>query len=134
MAYLYRKNRSPYWYIQYLDSNKKKHDKSTGFRADDPNDTIKAKILRAQTEAQEYRRVPVVNGAAWDSWVPKFLARHCQTQKTRDRYEDAWKWIGLWLQRERIHSPRQLSSASGGRSPANERAICRSCLHKRESA
>jgi hypothetical protein len=43
MAYLYRKIRSPYWYIQYIDSDKKKHDKSTGLRADDPNDTAKAK-------------------------------------------------------------------------------------------
>jgi hypothetical protein len=29
MAYLYRKIRSPFWYIQYLDSKRKKHDKST---------------------------------------------------------------------------------------------------------
>ena len=28
MAYLYRKNRSPFWYIQYVDSDRKKHDKS----------------------------------------------------------------------------------------------------------
>src|SRR6266566_4959929 len=41
MAYLYRKNRSPFWYIQYVDSDRRKHDKSTGFRADDPNDTVK---------------------------------------------------------------------------------------------
>ena len=113
MAYLYHKNRSPYWYIQYLDPDRKKHDKSTGFRADDPNDTIKAKILRAEMEAKEYRRVPVVNGAAWDSWVPKFFARHCETKKTLDRYEDAWKWIALWLQRQRIHSPRQLTYRLG---------------------
>ena len=57
MAYLYHKNRSPYWYIPYLDSDRKKHDKSTGFRADDPNDTVKAKILRAELEAKEYQRV-----------------------------------------------------------------------------
>jgi hypothetical protein len=37
MAYLYRKKRSPFWYVQYLDSDRKKHDKSTGLRADDPN-------------------------------------------------------------------------------------------------
>ena len=49
------------------------------------------KILRAELEAKEYRRVPVVNGAAWDSWVPKFFARHCETKKTFDRYEGAWK-------------------------------------------
>ena len=33
---------------------KKKHDKSAGFRSDDPNDTVKAKILRAELEAKEY--------------------------------------------------------------------------------
>ena len=37
MAYLHRKKRSPFWYVQYLDSDRKKHDKSTGLRADDPN-------------------------------------------------------------------------------------------------
>ena len=51
MAYLYRKNRSPFWYIQYLDSDRKKHDKSTGLRADDVNDTAKARALRAELEA-----------------------------------------------------------------------------------
>ena len=55
MAYLYRKLRSPFWYIQYIDADKNKHDKSTGFRADDPNDTIKAKVLRAELEAREYQ-------------------------------------------------------------------------------
>lgn len=113
MAYLYHKKRSPYWYIQYVDSERKKHDKSTGLRADDPNDTVKAKILRAQLEAKEYQRVPVVNGAAWDSWVPKFFVRHCESPKTLERYEDAWKWLALWLQRERIHSPRQITYRLG---------------------
>src|SRR5439155_3891170 len=48
MAYLYRKNRSPFWYIQYVDSDRKKHDKSTGFRADDPNDTVKASSVSCE--------------------------------------------------------------------------------------
>ena len=33
MAYLYRKNRPPFWYIQHLDSQRNKHHKSTGLRA-----------------------------------------------------------------------------------------------------
>src|SRR6266545_1539006 len=99
MAYLYRKIRPPFWYIQYVDSKKKKHDKSTGRRADDPNDTAKAKRLRAELEANEHGHIPLVNGAAWDSWVPKYLDRHCQTEATLERYEDAWKWTALWLQR-----------------------------------
>jgi hypothetical protein len=96
-----------------LDSERKKRDKSTGLRTDDPNDTIKAKILRAELEAKEYQRTPVVNGAAWDTWVPKFLARHCQSEKTFVRYEDAWKWVALWMQRKRIHTPRQITYRLG---------------------
>ena len=113
MAYLYLILRSPFWYIQYIDADKNKHDKSTGFRADDPNDTIKAKVLRAELEAREYQRVPMVNCAAWDYWVPKFFERHCPTKATLDRYEDAWKWVALWLQNNRIHSPRQLTYRLG---------------------
>jgi integrase len=113
MAYLYQKKRSPYWYIQYADADGKRHDKSTGLRTDDPNDTVKAKILRAELEAKEYHGGRVVNGAAWEAWVPKFFERHCQTGKTLERYEDAWKWLALWLQRERIHVPRQLTYRLG---------------------
>ena len=57
--------------------------------------------------------MPMVNGAAWDYWVPKFFERHCATKATLDRYEDAWKWIALWLQKKRIHSPRQLTYRLG---------------------
>lgn len=112
MAYLYRKNRSPFWYVQYLDSERKKHDKSTGFRADDPNDTAKARAFRADLESAEHRGAPVQKGAGWD-WVPKFFERHCVTEQTLRRYEDAWKWLALWLQRQRIHVPRQLTYRLG---------------------
>ena len=73
----------------------------------------KAKVLRAELEAGEYRKIPVVNSAAWDHWVSKFFERHCPTKATFDRYEDAWKWIALWLQRKRIHSPRQMTYRQG---------------------
>jgi integrase len=112
MAYLYRKNRSPFWYIQYLDSARRKHDKSTGLRADDPNDTAKAKTLRAELEANEHRHAPLENNRGWD-WVQGFFERQYDSIKTLERYEDAWKWIALWLQRERIYSPRQMTYRLG---------------------
>ena len=109
MAYLYRKNRSPYWYIQYRDSESKKHDKSTGLRADDPNDTAKAKAMRAELEANEHRKIPLINGAAWDNWVLKYFERHCQSPRTLQRYTGNWKWLALWLQLRRLHSPRAIT-------------------------
>jgi integrase len=113
MAYLYRKTRSPFWYVVFFDADGKERHRSTGFRADDPNETSRAKALRAELEAQEHHRDPGTGGEAWDSWVPQFLQRHCKTEKTHERYVDAWKWLALWMQRERIHSARQLSYKRG---------------------
>jgi hypothetical protein len=73
------------WYSQCDDSGRKKHDKSAGLRADDPNDTVKARILRAEIEAKESQRMPHINGAAWDNWTPKFFERHCEIKATLDR-------------------------------------------------
>lgn len=113
MAYLYRKARSPFWYVVFFDADGEERHRSTGFRADDPNDTSRAKALRAELEAKEHHRDPGTGGDAWDSWVPQFLQRHCKTEKTHERYLDAWKWLALWMQRERIHSARQLSYKRG---------------------
>jgi len=109
MAYLYRKNRSPFWYVVYFDADRSERHRSTGLRADDPNDTAKAKGLRAELEAKEYHRQPVIGGAVWDSWVPQFLDRHCESPRTRERYLDAWKWLALWLQLRHYHSPSNIT-------------------------
>lgn len=109
MAYLYRKSRSPFWYIVYVDGNKKEIHRSTKLRADCPNETTKAKALRAELEAAEHRRAPVVEGGGWDTWVLKYLERHCQTERTLERYSGNWKWLALWLQNRRLHSPRAIT-------------------------
>lgn len=110
MAYLYRKSRSPYWYVVYFDSDNKEVHRSTGLRADDPNDTAKAKALRAELEAKEHHRHLVVKvESGWDSWVPKYLERHCETARTLERYTGNWKWLALWLQTERLHSPKDIT-------------------------
>lgn len=109
MAYLYRKPRSPFWYVVYIDADRKERHRSTGLRADDPNDTAKAKAVRAELEAKEHHRVPVVNSEGWDTWVPKYLERHCESKGTLERYTGNWKWLALWLQSQRLHSPRAIT-------------------------
>lgn len=109
MASLYRKPRSPFWYVVYDDARGKRRHRSTGLRADDPNATAQAKALRAELEAKEHHRAPTVNMGQWDSWVPAYLERHCETARTFERYSGNWKWLSLWLQLERIHSPRELT-------------------------
>jgi len=109
MAYLYRKSRSPFWYVVYFDPQQKERHRSTGLRADDPNDTAKAKALRAELEAKEHHRAPVVDSEGWDTWVPKYLERHCESPLTLERYLDAWKWLSHWLQLKRYHSPKAIT-------------------------
>ena len=99
MACLYHKNRSPYWYIQYVDSDRNKHDKSTGLRADDPNDTVKAKILRAELEAKEYQRVPVAED---ERAGPTTLLPGTTGQRDSASWRDATK------RRLRCNSPSRL--------------------------
>jgi integrase len=109
MSSLYRKQGSPFWFVQYVDADGVRRNKSTGLRADSPSETAKARALRAQLEAKEHSKVAVPEGGGWESWVPKFLERHCEAPRTRDRYEDAWKWVQLWLSREKLHSPRSIT-------------------------
>lgn len=109
MASLYRKLRSPFWFIQFVDAHGTRRNKSTGLRADDPGQTVQARALRAQMEAKELSRIALPQGGGWDSWVPQFLERHSQAPRTLERYQDAWKWIALWLQSRKFHSPREVS-------------------------
>ena len=109
MASLYRKQRSPFWFIQYTDGNGKRLNKSTHYRADDPGQTVEARALRARMEAQELSRTAGALGAGWDTWVPQYLERHCESRLTYERYHDAWKWLALWLQVKGYHSPKAIT-------------------------
>lgn len=109
MAYLYRKPRSPFWYVVYFDADQKEVHRSTKLRANNPNDTTQAKALRAELEAAEHHRAPVINSEGWDTWVSKYLERHCQSERTLERYTGNWKWLALWLQTQRLHSPRVIT-------------------------
>jgi integrase len=110
MASLYEKQNSPFWFVQFIDADGTRRNKSTGLRADNPGQTLKARALRAQLEAKELSRSGViVEGGGWDTWVPQFLERHCKNDRTHERYLDAWEWLSLWLQLNRYHSPKSIT-------------------------
>ena len=56
MSLIYRKKQSPFWFIQFIDAEGTRRNKSTGLRADDAGKTVKARALRAQLEAKELNR------------------------------------------------------------------------------
>jgi integrase len=110
MASIYRKEKSPFWFIQFIDTDGVRRNKSTDLRTDNPGETIKARALRAELEVKELNRTAgEISGGGWDSWVPKFFERHCESPLTLERYLDAWKWLAFWLQDNRYHSPRAIS-------------------------
>jgi len=53
--------------------------------------------------------VPAVNIESWDTWIPKCLERHCESEHTLARYTGNWKWLALWLQTQRLHSPHAIT-------------------------
>ena len=110
MASLYRKKNSPYWFIQFIDADGKRRNKSTELRTDLPGETTQARTLRAQMEAKELGRSGRgPEGGGWETWVPQFLDRHCEDPKTLERYSIIWKWLALWLQVRKFHSPRDIT-------------------------
>jgi len=114
MASIYQKTNSPFWYIQFIDSEGIRRNKSTGLRSDDPGETIKARTLRAQLEARELNRMGgEISGGGWDSWVPQYLKRHCENAATLQRYRCSWAWLALWLQENHYHSPRSITYRNG---------------------
>src|SRR5437667_11305085 len=78
---LYHKNRWPYWCLQYVDSDRKKHDKSTGFRADDPNDTVKASSVSCEPNRCRLRG-NLMRSLRVASRCP-FMFSHFDPRKTR---------------------------------------------------
>jgi hypothetical protein len=83
MASIYKKQNSPFWFVQFIDADGTRRNKSTGFRADNPGETVKARALRAQLEAKELNRTAgEITGGNWDSWVPQYLERHCESPLT----------------------------------------------------
>jgi integrase len=110
MASLYKKPNSPNWFIQFIDADGKRRNKSTGFRADNPAETVKARALRAELEAKELNRnVGKISGGGWETWVPQYLERHCESPATLQRYTNSWSWLAYWLQQKRYNSPRAIT-------------------------
>jgi integrase len=110
MASIYRKKKSPFWFIQFVDDGGIRRNKSTPYRTDSPSDTVKARALRAKMETNELTRSGgALDEGGWEKWVLPFLERHCESPRTHERYLDAWKWLAFWLQAKRYASPRAIT-------------------------
>lgn len=117
MAHFFKQNKSPYYYISYVDSNGKRqrhatrfyHDRNAfeesiskiikGYAIAGRAAAISARWKKEQTNAELYRldmaakekRVILSGGKAaqWDNWVPNFIRRRWNHEKT---FNDAIRW------------------------------------------
>jgi len=110
MASIYHKKGSPFWFVQFIDDQGQRRNKSTPYRTDSPSDTVKARTLRATMEAKELTRSGgALDEGGWEKWVLPYLERHCESPRTLQRYAGNWQWLALWLQEKRYHSPRAIT-------------------------
>lgn len=108
MASLYRRKRSPFYYISFFEAGERHH-VSTGLRFDSATDRRRAQALVAKYTFAEKSVAPAraALGTGWD-WVPAFLKSIARAPRTLEAYELRWRNLSLYLREEKIAHPRTL--------------------------
>jgi integrase len=108
MANLYKRARSPFWWIEYTDMTGDRRQESTKLRHDLAADTRKARELLRAMAAEEKTRLS--NDERWNAWVVPYLKeRYSDESKTLDRYLTCWRNLSAFLDVHRVFVPRQLT-------------------------
>jgi hypothetical protein len=105
---IYKRPKSPYWYISYWSAKyaKRVHE-STKFRLDDPTGRRKALSYAQErsTEAQAYR--PLVDGEIWSAWALDYIRiRYRRSPLSLKRGENAWAALSEFMDWAAIKMPR----------------------------
>jgi hypothetical protein len=93
MASLYTRDRSPYWWIEFIDDIGKRKQESTGKRVDSVHETREARKIRAAKEVVERSAAPKErNDRELSAWVQPWLdATHKKQDLTLEGYTLAWR-------------------------------------------
>jgi site-specific recombinase XerD len=109
VAFLYQQKKSHFWWIEFRDAAGVVRRRSTKLRADNKEETRKARRLRDELRRREYERRDSYP-EQWTHWVPQFLEqRYKSSPKTYNRYLNSWRNISAFLATRSIVSPRQLT-------------------------
>lgn len=111
MACLYKRDRSPYFWIKYIDPAGEERRESTKFRYDVTSQARQARQLRDDMTAREIgrKRERGAGSEIWAAWVPRFINQRYPAGLTRDRADQAWRNINAFLTAHAIGVPRQLT-------------------------
>jgi integrase len=109
MASLYRRDRSPYWWIKYRDGSGDIRYESTGCRIGIGYETAKARQLKAKRTQEEADTARVSNKEYFERWVVNFLeTRYAKRKNTLTKYQQAWNAISAFLELRGLRRPRQV--------------------------
>jgi site-specific recombinase XerD len=108
MAYLTKRDRSPFWHLRYRNLE-------TGvwvrenlkLRIDDAKETAAA-LKQAAKKSKEEAMVSPNRGDDFGEWVPAYIESHYLKIKTRQRAHHFWSNLQSWLLSQKIRHPREL--------------------------
>ena len=108
MAFLYKRSRSPYWWVRWVSAHGEKKQESTGFRHGIPAETRKAREVCAKKELLEVS-APRCGDSSWSTWVPAFLdAKYSNAPATKTRMVGGWSTVAMYLKEVGVHTPAAL--------------------------
>jgi integrase len=111
MASLYKRLRSPYWWIEFVDGAGERRQKSTKLRHDVFAQSRQARQLRDDLTMREVatKSAPGYGPEMWAAWVPRFLAQRYGATATGARAYQAWRNLAAYLDAIGVAVPRQLT-------------------------
>lgn len=113
MASLFRRSKSPFWWLRYRPEGGKWRSDSTGLRVDSEEETCQAEVIRATWALRESEnRGKEVSGYDW-GWVDVWLEGHCKSPKTLAAYRLHWRHIQHWMRVTGIRRPQDVTFRHG---------------------
>lgn len=107
MASLYKRPRSPFWWIKFRDAAGAVRCESTGLRVGRGDDYRRAQDLRAERTLAERKSGTVHHAEHWPQWVPQYI--DLAAGRTQERYLSAWRSLRIFFEEKEITAPRQLT-------------------------
>lgn len=108
MASLYKRPKSPYWWVKFKDETGTTRRESTKFRVGNRSDRQKALDYKAQLAAKETKPGQSAKHERFETWVESYLALR-YSGLTLARVRVAWRRIYAFLTQRGITDARQIT-------------------------
>jgi integrase len=113
MASLYKRSRSPFWWIKWRDERGKTQRESLGLRIGIGSETKRAREIRAERTLEEARAATSISRRVDKQdlvvWVPEwFRVRYSNSPLTLTKYQESWHAISAFFEDRKIKRAEQV--------------------------